>query len=102
MAGQTSTYVLKAPAPLAQKLAFASDSGTLWFLLRPAVGAKRTPPLTVTMQTLLAQAKPEPDGQVDAAWPGATIRALVAVEGLDTFDVQRALPDDPSVPARSG
>ena len=25
-----------------------------------------------------------------------TIRALVAVEGLDVFDVQRALPDDPS------
>jgi pilus assembly protein CpaE len=25
-----------------------------------------------------------------------TIRALVAVEGLDAFDVQRALPDDPS------
>jgi pilus assembly protein CpaE len=25
-----------------------------------------------------------------------TIRAVVAVEGLDTFDVQRALPDDPS------
>ena len=25
-----------------------------------------------------------------------TIRALVAVEGLDSFDVQRALPDDPS------
>ena len=24
------------------------------------------------------------------------IRALVAVEGLDAFDVQRALPDDPS------
>ena len=25
-----------------------------------------------------------------------TIRALVAVEGLDSFDVQRAIPDDPS------
>jgi pilus assembly protein CpaE len=25
-----------------------------------------------------------------------TIRALVAVEGLDTFEVQRAMPDDPS------
>jgi pilus assembly protein CpaE len=25
-----------------------------------------------------------------------TIRAIVAVEGLDTFDVQRALPDDPT------
>jgi len=25
-----------------------------------------------------------------------SIRALVAVEGLDTFDVQRAMPDDPT------
>ena len=25
-----------------------------------------------------------------------TIRALVAVEGLDTFEVQRAMPDDPT------
>ena len=25
-----------------------------------------------------------------------SIRAVVAVEGLDQFDVQRALPDDPS------
>ena len=25
-----------------------------------------------------------------------SIRALVAVEGLDAFDVQRALPDDPN------
>ncbi len=56
VAGQSSTYVLKAPSQLAQKLAFASDNGTLWFLLRPVVGAKKTPPVTVTMQTLLTQA----------------------------------------------
>jgi Flp pilus assembly protein CpaB len=55
-AGQ-STYVLKAPAQLAQKLAFASDNGTLWFLARPVVGAKKTPPLTITMATLLQQAQ---------------------------------------------
>jgi Flp pilus assembly protein CpaB len=55
-AGQSATYVLKANAALAQKLAFASDNGTLWFLLRPQVGAKKTPPLTITMQTLLSQA----------------------------------------------
>ena len=55
--GQSTTYVLKAAAPLAQKLAFASDAGTLWFLLRPQVGAKKTPPLTVSMDTLLNQAK---------------------------------------------
>ena len=55
-AGQSTTYVLKAEARLAQKLAFASDNGTLWFLLRPQVGAKKTPALTVTMETLLSQA----------------------------------------------
>ena len=47
---------MKAPAALAQRLAFASDNGSLWFLLRPQVGAKKTPPLTINMQTLLAQA----------------------------------------------
>ena len=31
-----------------------------------------------------------------------SIRALVAVEGLDVFDVQRALPDDPVVRAHRG
>ena len=56
LAGQSTTYVLKAPSALAQKLAFASDNGSLWFFARPAVGAKKTPPLTVTLQTLLGQA----------------------------------------------
>jgi Flp pilus assembly protein CpaB len=55
-AGAGGAYVMKAPAALAQRLAFASDNGSLWFLLRPQVGAKKTPPLTITMQTLLAQA----------------------------------------------
>ncbi len=55
-AGAGGAYVMKAPAELAQRLAFASSNGTLWFLLRPQVGAKKTPPLTITMQTLLAQA----------------------------------------------
>ena len=55
-AGAGGAYVMKAPAALAQRLAFASDNGSLWFLLRPQVGAKKTPPLTINMQTLLAQA----------------------------------------------
>jgi len=57
VAGTSTTYVLKAPAPIAQRLAYASDAGTLWFLARPQVGAKKTPPLTVSMATLLQQAK---------------------------------------------
>jgi Flp pilus assembly protein CpaB len=55
--GAGGPYVLKANAQLAQKLAFASDNGTLWFLLRPVVGAKKTPATTITMATLLAQAQ---------------------------------------------
>ena len=36
--GGGAPFILRAEAPLAQKLALASDSGTLWFLLRlPAV-----------------------------------------------------------------
>ena len=57
VAGTSTTYVLKAPAPIAQRLAYASDAGTLWFLARPQVGAKKTPPLTISMATLLNQAK---------------------------------------------
>ena len=35
--------IIRADAPLAQKLAVASSSGTLWFLLRPAGNAKPPP-----------------------------------------------------------
>jgi hypothetical protein len=47
--------VLRAPAGLAQDLALASDSGTLWFLLRPTVGAKEPPKRYITAQALLAR-----------------------------------------------
>ena len=40
---------------LAQKLALASDSGTLWFLLRPAGDAKNAPKKSITSTQLLAQ-----------------------------------------------
>lgn len=48
--------VLEARAGLAQKIALASDNGTIWFLLRPQAGAKAAPPKTITVQDLLAQA----------------------------------------------
>ena len=47
--------VIKADAALAQKLALASDSGTLWFLLRPAGDAKNPPKKSITSTELLAQ-----------------------------------------------
>ena len=39
----------------AQKLALASDTGTLWFLLRPAGDAKNAPKKSITSAELLAQ-----------------------------------------------
>ena len=53
---QSNIMVFKAPAGLAQKIALASDNGTLWFLLRPLSGAKAPPPRTITINDLLAQA----------------------------------------------
>jgi Flp pilus assembly protein CpaB len=62
-------YVLVAPgagAPAAvlrintrdaAKFAFAADHTTMWFVLRPQVGASRTPPTTATLTSLLAGTK---------------------------------------------
>ena len=47
--------IIKADAALAQKLALASDSGTLWFLLRPAGDATNPPKKSITSTELLAQ-----------------------------------------------
>ena len=41
----------------AAKFAFAADNTKLWLVLRPQVGASRTPPSTATLATLLARAK---------------------------------------------
>ena len=41
----------------AAKFAFAADNTKIWFVLRPQVGASRTPPSTATLATLLARAK---------------------------------------------
>jgi len=45
--------ILRANAPIAQRLALASDSGTLWFLLRPAGDAKEAPKKTISSSQLL-------------------------------------------------
>ena len=41
----------------AAKFAFAADNSRIWLVLRPQVGASRTPPSTATLATLLAGAK---------------------------------------------
>ena len=49
--------ILRVSTSEAAKFAFAADNGTIWFVLRPQVGAKPTPPSSVTANDLLA-AKP--------------------------------------------
>jgi Flp pilus assembly protein CpaB len=46
--------ILRLPAPQAQTMALAADTGTLWFLLRPAGDAKEAPRKAVTTQQLQA------------------------------------------------
>ncbi len=41
----------------AAKFAFANDNSRIWLVLRPQVGASRTPPSTANLATLLAGAK---------------------------------------------
>jgi len=47
--------IIRADALLAQRLALAADTGTLWFLLRPAGNAKNPPRKTLSTQDLLSQ-----------------------------------------------
>ena len=42
----------------ATELAFASDNGRLWFVLRPSTGAKASPPSLVTVETLMLGVPP--------------------------------------------
>jgi Flp pilus assembly protein CpaB len=50
--GAGSPAILRLPAPQAQTMALASDTGTLWFLLRPAGDAKKPPLKAITTQQL--------------------------------------------------
>jgi Flp pilus assembly protein CpaB len=51
--GDSQNFVFKVNSSAAPKLAFASDHGTLWVILRPSNAADRTPPQVVTLQSLL-------------------------------------------------
>jgi Flp pilus assembly protein CpaB len=54
-AAEGQPAVLRADAALAQKLALAADTGTIWFLLRPAGNAKAPPKKSITSAELVAQ-----------------------------------------------
>jgi pilus assembly protein CpaB len=58
LAGGTGIYTLRASGRQAPVLAYAADNGKLWFVLRPASGAKTVVPGFVSMQTLLLGLKP--------------------------------------------
>jgi Flp pilus assembly protein CpaB len=51
--GTNANVALKVDDLNAENLAFASDNGKLWFVLRPPTGAKPVPPSLVTVETLL-------------------------------------------------
>jgi pilus assembly protein CpaB len=53
-----SNIVLRANGRQAGALAFAADNGKLWVVLRPASGAKPSPPGLVTVQRLLLGSRP--------------------------------------------
>jgi pilus assembly protein CpaB len=58
LAAGTGIYTLRASGRQAPVLAYAADNGKLWFVLRPASGAKTMIPAFVSMQTLLLGLKP--------------------------------------------
>lgn len=49
-----SNAILRVTTTTAAKFAYAADNGRLWFILRPQVAAKPTPPAVVTAAGLLA------------------------------------------------
>jgi Flp pilus assembly protein CpaB len=57
--GGNATVYFKVTDQQATELAFASDNGKLWLALRPAAGAKTSPPSIVTAETLMLGVKPQ-------------------------------------------
>jgi Flp pilus assembly protein CpaB len=55
---KNASVTVRADDDAAAKIAFASDNGSVWVVLRPRTGAKPTPPDIVTLETLLFDAKP--------------------------------------------
>jgi Flp pilus assembly protein CpaB len=56
--GGTATITLRVPANMAAKVAFASDNGKVWIVLRPAAGAKDPVSGIVSVNSLLFGVKP--------------------------------------------
>jgi Flp pilus assembly protein CpaB len=54
-----ATFYFRVTDQQATQLAFASDNGKLWLVLRPATNAKTSPPSVVTAETLMLGVKPQ-------------------------------------------
>ncbi|MCW3049861.1 MAG: Flp pilus assembly protein CpaB [Solirubrobacterales bacterium] len=52
----SQNLTIRASGDLAAQLAFASDNGKIWFVLRPPAGATNTRPSSVTLDSLLSGA----------------------------------------------
>ncbi len=57
-AQQTSNVTVRVTHEQAAKLAFSSENGKVWIVLRPRTGAKPTPPDLVTLETVLFGIEP--------------------------------------------
>lgn len=57
-AGNSSNVVLKVDYQRAAELAFATDNGRVWVVLRPIANVKPTPPEAVTVESILFGVKP--------------------------------------------
>ena len=62
-AGQTQNVVLRVPEKASTELAFSSDNGKVWIVLRPQAGADENPPSLVTLDRLLLGMPPIPVDQ---------------------------------------
>ena len=56
--GASSSVVIRANYQRAAELAFASDNGKLWLVLRPAANVRATPPEAVTIESMLFGVQP--------------------------------------------
>jgi len=57
-AQQTSNVTVRVTHEQAARLAFSSENGKVWIVLRPRTGAKPTPPDIVTLETVLFGVEP--------------------------------------------
>ena len=78
----------------AAKLAYASDKGKVWLVLRPPAGAKQTRPSAVTLNALPGRRHADREGR---SMTTAPIRTLVAVDASINPDTVESILDDPGI-----